>query len=463
MKKLFGLMACLAWLASSTTLGAEDDVKLPPFSKVELRNGMTLILMEQKEVPIVSFSFLLKAGSVADPKGKEGLASLTADLLRKGTKTRSSSQIASDLDFIGGLFDMSASTDFTLGSAEFLKKDLDVGLELTADILLNPSFPQDEVTKLIEQNVDGIKAAKDRAQNVISRYFYSYLFGTHPYARPVGGDETSLAAITRADVQNFYQGQYVPSNMIMAVVGDFNTSEMRGMIEKRFEVWPAKAATPVRVAEPVSVKGRKLLLVDKPDSTQTYFYIGNLGISRTNPDRVGIIVMNTLFGGRFTSRLNTALRVDSGLTYGANSSFSQRSVPGPFVISTYTRNATTEQAIDMALDVLKNFHEKGITQEELDSAKTYLKGQFPTSIETTNQLASQLVQLEFYGLDRNDIDTYTARIDKMTLAEARRITRQYFPLDNLVFALIGKAGEIESIAKKYAPALDRKSITAPGF
>jgi predicted Zn-dependent peptidase len=419
--------------------------------------------MEQREVPIVSFSVVVKTGSIADPQGKAGLASLTAELLRKGTRTRTSERVSSDLDFIGGEFAMNANTDFTMGNAEFLKKDLRQGLDLMADILLNPVFPQDEVTKLIQQRIDGIKSAKDRADSVIGRYFARYLYGKHPYARPVGGDETSLPAITRADVQGFYTSNYVPSNTILAAVGDFNAPEMRTMLEQRFNAWPAKNPPLTQIDPPAPVQGKRLLLVDKPDSTQTYFYIGNIGITRTNPDRVGIAVVNTIFGGRFTSRLNTALRVDSGLTYGARSAFDQRKAAGPFLISTYTRNASTEQAMDMALNVLAGLHKNGITDVELSSVKEYMKGQFPPGIETSDQLASTITRLEFYGLDESDINSYFAKIDAITLPETRRLIMQYFPFDNLVFVILGKASEIQTAVKKYAPVIDTKAVTQPGF
>ncbi len=428
MNRIF-VSLCLCVLVFSHTLAAQDSsLRLPAFSRFQLRNGMTVLLLEQHEVPIISFSVVLKAGSTSDPQNKEGLASLTADLLRKGTRTRTSDQISSDLDFIGGEFDMGVSTDFTTGSAEFLKKDIRQGLDLTADIILNPVFPQEEVTKRIRQRIDEIKSAKDRADSVIGRYFLAYLYGKHPYGRPVDGDEVSLAAITRQDVQRFYETNYVPANMILAAAGDFSTSEMRGLLEQRFNPWPAKNPSPARIEEPRPAQGKRLLLIDKPDSTQTYFYIGNVGITRMNPDRVAIGVVNTLFGGRFTSKLNTALRVDSGLTYGARSSFDQRRLAGPFTIATYTRNATTEKAMDMALEVLANLHEKGITAEELASAKAYLKGQFPTSIETSSQLASTIARLEFYGLDENDINSYYSKIDAMTMADARRsIGNRAFP------------------------------------
>ena len=238
---------------------------------------------------------------------------------------------------------------------------------------------------------------------------------------------------------------------------------MEKWLSEKFGAWPDKKAPTVNLTAPTPVTGKRMLLVDKPDATQTFFEIGNVGIARTNEDRVQINVINTLFGGRFTSMLNDALRISSGLTYGAGSSFDQRKMAGPFAIYTYTRNATTEKAIDMTLDVLKRLHEKGVAESDLQSAKNYIKGQFPPRIESTDQQAALLAQLEFYGLDERDINDYYAKIDAMTLADAQRIIKQYFPLDNLVFVLIGKASEIESVAKKYATKLDTKSINQPGF
>ncbi len=367
------------------------------------------------------------------------------------------------MDFIGGQFDTSATSDYTDITAEFVKKDNSKGLDLLADTLLNPTFPQDEVAKLRKQRIDGIKAAKDEALSVLRIYCNSYLYGSHPYARPTGGDEKSLAGITRDAVEKFYQSYYTPVSTILAVVGDFSSAEMEKMVAEKFGAWPARPASAINLPEPAGVQGKKLLLIDKPDSTQTFYCIGNLGIARTNPDRVYLRVVNTLFGGRFTSMLNTELRINSGLTYGARSFFDQRKVRGPFLISSYTRNATTEKAVDTTLEILKRLHEKGITDDELRSAKNYLKGQFPPTIETSNQLASLLAQLEFYGLDEQEINHFYARLDAMTLADAKRVIQQYFPLDNLVFVLIGKASEIGGMVRKYAPRMDTRSITEPGF
>lgn len=463
LKKFSILFLAVALMNSSAIATTAEGLKLPPYKKVKLKNGLTVLLMEQREIPIVSFSFIVKAGSTADPAGKEGLAGLTASLIRKGTKTRTADQLSAELDFIGGQLGAGADYDYTGGRAEFLKKDLAKGLDLLTDALLNPTFPAEEVTKLLKQSIDGAKSAKDQAGGVISEYFAAYLYGAHPYGRPTDGDEKSLPNVTREDIAKFYETYYTPSNTILAVAGDFATSEMEKLLTDKFGVWPDKKAPAINLPAPTAFTGRKLLLVDKPDSTQTYFYIGNLGIARTNADRVYINVINTLFGGRFTSMLNDALRVSSGLTYGARSGFEQRKAAGPFAISTYTRNETTEKAIDLALEILKRLHEKGVSEADLKSAKNYIKGQYPPRIETSDQQAALIAELEFYGLDERDINEYYARIDAMTPADAARVIKQYFPLDNLVFVLVGKAGEIESVAKKYAPKFETKSINQPGF
>jgi predicted Zn-dependent peptidase len=460
---VFSLAVLLVVSFAAPARAQDGALKLPPYKKVQLPNGLTVLLLEQHEVPIISFNFIVKAGSVADPTGREGVASLAAGLLRKGTKTRTADQISNELDFIGGTLGAGATYDYTTGTAEFIKKDIAKGLDLLSDVLLNPTFPQEEAAKMQRQRVDAVKAAKDEAAAVIGTYYNAYLFGSHPYGRPAEGDEKTLAAITRDDIVKFYQTYYTPSNTILAVAGDFNSAEMERMLTSKFGAWASKSAPAVSLPEVSSVRGKKMLLIDKPDSTQTFYRIGNVGIPRTNADRVYIEVINTLFGGRFTSMLNSALRINSGLTYGARSTFDQRKGRGPFFINTYTRNETTVQAIDMTLDILKRLHEKGVTEEELKSAKSYLKGQFPPRIETTDQLAALIAQLEFYGLDERDINTYYARIDSMTAADAQRVIREYFPSENLVFVLIGKASEIEPVVKKYAPGMEKKSISQPGF
>ncbi len=440
-----------------------QTIKLPPHEKIVLNNGMTILLMEKRSVPIVSIAGIIKAGSVADPAGEEGLASITASLLRKGTAKRTAQKFSEDLDFMGASFGADSGVDFTSISGEFLTKDLDRGLELISDALLHPIFPQSEFDKLVAQNIDGVKAAKDEAQSVALNYFYGYLFGKHPYARPEGGDEISLARIKRDAVVKFYQANYAPGNTILAVAGEFDPAQMRVKLGQTFGGWAAKDSAAAQPGTPSVVQGKKLLLIDKPDSTQTFFAIGNVGTAHNDPDRVAIQVVNTVFGGRFTSSLNEALRVESGLTYGAESFFDSKKQPGAFAIYSYTKNESTVQALDLALLVLEKLHKDGVTAEQLASAKAYIKGQFPPEIETSGQLARRIVNNEFYGLGDDEINQLEARIDAVTPAVAKQIIEKHFPADNLVFMLIGKASEIGAAAKKYAPTQDSRKISDPGF
>jgi zinc protease len=451
------LAVLCAWGASAQTL------KLPPHEKIVLKNGVTVLLMEKPGVPMVSVAAIIKAGSVADPAGEDGLASVTAGLLRKGTAKRSAQQFAADLDFMGAEFNADSSADYTAISGEFLTKDVDKGLELFADAMLHPAFAQAEVEKLLAQEIDGIKAAKDEAQSVALNYYYGYLFSKHPYGRPVGGDELSLARIKRDAIAGFYETNYTPGNTILAIAGEFNAPQMRTKIEQAFGGWLAKGAALPAFAAPTPVKGKKLLLVDKPDSTQTFFVFGNIGTAENDPDRVAIGVVNTIFGGRFTSELNEALRVESGLTYGAEAFFDSRKEPGAFAIYSYTKNESTTQAIDLALEVLAKLHKDGVTPEQLASAKAYMKGQFPPSIETSGQLARTIAAHEFYGLDDDEINQMEARIDAVTPAMAKQVIVKHFPEENLVFMLIGKASQIGPGVRKYATQQDSRKISEPGF
>lgn len=463
--RLGRIAACViaALFATLPAAAQSSGLHLPPVKKVQLPNGMTVWMMERHELPLVDFSVAIKAGSVADPAGNEGTASLTAALLRKGAGARTAGQFSADLDFIGGRFAAFAGADTTTISAGFMTKDLSRGLELLSDAMLHPAFSAEEFTKLQKQRLDAVHASRDSAQAVIGSYFNAYLYGNHPYARPVGGDENSLAAITRDTVAKFYAASYTPKNTILVVVGDFRANEMEALLREKFGLWTVPSSLVVNLVPSAPFQGKKLLLVDKPDSTQTYFQIGNVGIARNNPDRIAIQLVNTLFGGRFTSMLNEELRVKTGLSYGASSSFTQMRAPGPFRMSSYTRNATTERALDLALATLARLHEQGVTAEELASAKNFVKGQFPDSVETSDQLAARLTELAYYGLDESELTDFAAKIDAVRLDDTRRVIRQYFPQENLVFVVVGKASEIGSVVKKYAPHMDQVSISTPGF
>lgn len=457
------LLALSTFLLLVCPVAPAQSLRLPPHEKVVLKNGLTVLLLEKRGVPLINVFAIIKTGAAADPAGQEGLASVTAALLRKGTKTRTAQQFAVEFDYIGGSFAADTGPEFTNVSAEFLTKDLTRGLELFSDAVLHPTFPQNETDKVLAQSLDGVKAAKDEPQSVMGLYYAGYLYGTHPYGRSSDGDELSLKRIQRDAIVKFYEANYAPGNTILGIAGEFDAAEMKKKLEETLGAWPARTVANPAIPAAAPLKGKKLLLIDKPDATQTYFAIGNIGSAVNDPDRVAIRVVNTIFGGRFTSDLNEALRVESGYTYGAGSFFDFRKTPGPFEILSFTKNETTTPAIDLALEVLQRLHKNGVTPEQLKSAKSYIKGQFPPSIETSGQLARRIVMNEFYGLNDDEVNQLEARVDSVTPEIARQVIEKHFPLDNLVFVLIGNASAIRPAVKKYANKMDERAISEPGF
>ncbi|MGD0137122.1 MAG: pitrilysin family protein, partial [Bryobacteraceae bacterium] len=392
------------------------QAKLPQYTKETLPNGATVMMSPRTGVPLVYFRVLVKGGVESDPADKAGLANVTASLLRRGTAKRSAEQFAEELDFLGGSFN--AGFDGQLGSAtaissEFLSKDFDAGLDLLSDAILHPAFTESEVKKELARRVDGAKSVKDNAQASIGSYFRAAFFGPrHPYGRPP--DEITYAQLERKDIAEYHSKLYCGNNMMIIVTGDFDPAAAKGKLAHVFGAAPTGTAYSregsfyLFMVDPWQANPLRKLplvyLIDKPDATQTYFQIGHYGIDIKNPDRTMLEIVNTLFGGRFTSMLNDELRVNSGLTYGANSSVDQAALSGAIVISTYTKTDTTTQAIDMALEVLKRFNEKGIAADQLASAKAYVKGLYPTRrLETMDQLASLIGEIELYGLGRDEV------------------------------------------------------------
>jgi zinc protease len=437
---------------------------LPADTRIVLPNGLTVLMLEKHDLPLVSISVATRSGSVADPDGKEGLAVLTAGLLRKGTATRSAEQVSNDLDFIGMQYGAGASFDSTTISADFLKKDQATALGLLTDLMLHPAFPEAEVTKALAQQRDSVRAGKDNPQAVLALYYRKFLYGSHPYGRPTGGDEASLKNITRDDVLAFYKTNYTPGNTILAVAGGFDAAAMKSALQQSFGAWSGAAPkhAPLPTLKPET--GRRLLFVDKPDATQTYFSMGNIGVDATNPDRAAIQVVNTLYGGRFTSLFNTELRIKSGYSYGASSSFTELRAPGPFTMTTYTRNATTVPAMDRTIEVVNTAHANGFTEEQLTSAKNSIAGSLPPQLETSQELASVLARNELYGITRDQFNQNLAAIQKTTVVDEKRVLAQDFPTaDNLVIVVIGKASDVGSAMSKYAPKVSMKKIGDPGY
>ena len=455
-------IACIAMLCSAPV--AAKGVTLPEFERLELDNGTVLILVYKPDVPLVSVSATLLGGAVTDPDGMNGLASLFAELIMKGAGERDAAQFAEVVDSSGGYLSAGADLETIVVSGQFLTRDAGLMVELLADVLLRPRLEADELGKLRDRMINFIRAAKDTDLNSLkSMYGRAFLFGDHPYGNPVSGSETTLAEITRADLVDYYEQQVGGDRLIVSVAGDFDVEVMRSQLEAAFGGWRAAAGALPEIEPLAPEAGRRVLLIDKPGATQTYFWIANVGVSRDFEARPSLDIANTVFGGRFTSMLNTALRVESGLTYGASSQILRRVQPGSVEISSFTRTDATAEAIDMALAVLGQLHDGAVDEELLASAQNYILGQFPTALETAEQIGDQLGALETYGLDVSYFNDYGAGIAAATTESVAAAIDRVFPTsDNLVFVFLGDAEQIREAVSNYGPVTEM-SITEPRF
>jgi predicted Zn-dependent peptidase len=452
--KHFKYILTLVLFGIVVNAGAQE-YKLPPYEKFQLKNKLTVFLMEQHEVPTMNLSVVLPAGAIYDGD-KAGLASLTAAGLKFGTKNYSKAKLDEELDFIGATINTFASKESAGLSARFAIKDKEKVLDIIKELLTAPAFDTTEFSKEKKRVLVSLEQAKESPRSVIGSYFDKFLYGDHVYGNVVQGRISSVTTITADDLKKFYSENYVPDGSAIAIVGDFNTKEMKALVTRLFSTWPAiKRSQANLAAKPVpQPMANKVLLVNKDDAKETTFYIGAPGIGRNNPDYVAIDVVNTLFGGRFTSMLNDELRVNTGLTYGAGSRFTAYKNAGSFAITTFTATKTTEPAIDKALEILKKLHDKGIDEASLTSAKNYVKGQFPPRYETSSQLAGLLTQMYWYNFDESFINNFQKNVDGLTVDKARQIIDKYFPKDKLQFVMVGKSADIKKIAEKYGPVTE---------
>jgi predicted Zn-dependent peptidase len=442
----------IAGLLLAFSLGAgAQGYKLPAYEKFKLPNGLVIYLMEQHEVPVISVSAILPAGAIYDGE-QSGLASLTAAGLKHGTRTMTKAQLDEQLDFLGASVSTYASKESSGLAAKFAAKDKDKILTIIKEILLDPVFDSTEFNKEKKRLLVSLEQQKESPRSVIGAYFDKFLYGEHVYGNIVQGKTSTVTPMTTADLKKFYAANYRPDGSAISVAGDFNAKEMKAKLTALFSGWKKgpKSTGSNPAAATISKPGEnRVLLVNKDDAKETTFYIGAPGIARNNPDYVAIDVVNTLFGGRFTSMLNDELRVNSGLTYGANSRFSALKNGGSFIISTFTASKTTEPAIDKALEVLNRLHSTGIDEKSLTSAKNYVKGQFPPRFETASQLAGLMTQMFWYNFDESFINNFEKNVDGLSLDKAKEIIAKYFPKDKLQFVLVGKAADIRKIAEKY--------------
>jgi zinc protease len=432
--------------------GPESKVKFPSYYEKTLPNGLKVIVIENHEQPIVYVSFVVKSGSTYDGE-LPGLASVTAELLTKGTKTRSATQIAEEIDFVGGSLNATASWDATNVSVLVLKKYLGVGVDILQDVVLNPTFPEEEIERVRTQRLASIKQSKAEAGYLAGVRFSKELFAGHPYANESGGNEESIQKMKRDDLVKFYQTHFIPNNSFIIFAGDITPSEALPLVEKYFGGWK-KGKNPHKEFQTVKdVNQTKVVIVDKPGAVQSAIRIGHLGIDRKNKDYVKVYTLNTLLGGYFNSRINMNLRETHGYTYGASSFFDARIYPGPFIVSADVRNEVTDSSIAEVIKELKRIIDEPVPEDELKMAKDYIVGSFPLQIETPAQVASRVMTIEIYGLPKDFYDRFREEVKKITAKDIQETARKYLHLDKLLIVVSGNSKQIKPVLEKFGPVV----------
>jgi zinc protease len=459
MKRLLAII-----LLTLPAVAGAQGVTLPEPQVVELDNGAVFIVHEKRDVPLVGVNAVIRGGAVTDPASKAGLSSLLAAMLEKGAGERDAAAFAEAVAASGATLSASAGLEATTISGEFLARDIELAIELLTDMLRAPALDRAEFTKLRDRQIDLIRAAKDNnLPGLLPLYGAAWLFADHPYGAVVDGDETSLANISLRDLAGYYEDFIGADRLVISVVGDIDAAGVISALTEAFIDWrPAAQPLPdIEAAEPES--GRRVLLIDKPGATQTYFWIGNVGVARDFAQRAELDIANTLFGGRFTSLLVDEMRTKAGLTYSVRSSLSRPAQPGSFAIVSFTKTDTTIVAMDLAISLLRRMRDDGFTEELIASGKNYILGQFAPRLETSAQLAGQFAGLQAAGLSASYVNDYGAAIAGASGEDIQSVITSVYPrARDLVFVIIGDAELIRNDIAKYGPVTEM-AITEPRF
>ena len=428
---------------------AADVIELPRIARKTLDNGLKLMVVERREQPIVYFDLMLPGGNLLDAKGKSGLADLLAEMLTQGTKNRSAEQVAAEAEGLGGSVSAWAATEFFSVNGQFLVRDFAKGLELFADVALNPTFPKEELGKIRPQVEAGVRRTKDQPIPLAVEHLRYAIYGyDHPRGRTTSIQ--TLQAVTTEDLAAVYQRAFLPQGALLTVVGDLDAGETIGDLEKAFGAWKKTKVVPVFPEDPQPLSGPVVRMVDKPDLTQATIAVGTLGIAKKDPDYINLVLGNyVLGGGGFSSRLMKTIRSKGGKTYHASSRFSAGRTKGPFMAFTYTRNQEMANTLKMLLDEIAKICKEGVTAEELQAAKNNLAGSYAIELQSPSGLADELSAAEFYGLGEEFVRKYRQLVTAPTLADVNAALKKHLGVENLALVVVGKADEILEQVKKF--------------
>ena len=415
-------------------------------------SGLTIQQFERHNLPIVAVTLLIMASPWNEAPEKAGLANLTGAMLTEGTTSRTALDISSTIEYLGASLGVSTGRDFTTVSLSVLKKDVARGFDVFSDVLLRPSFPEDELKRKKELIKGGLRQREEDPSFVAEDRFIREVFGGEPYGRQVEGSIPSIDGLSRSDLVDFFGRYYKPEKSVLTVVGDLTPAELEDLLKTHLAPWveprteqpassvQAEQREAERAPESSAVTataGPRRVIINR-DITQANIVLGNRGLSRENPDYYAANIMNYILGGGgFASRLMRIVRDERGLAYSIYSFFSANKQPGQFSVEVQTKNESAPAVVGEILKQMRRIRQEAVSDQELEDAKAYLKGSFPRRLETTRKIADFLSALWFFNLGDDYVDKYPAYIDAVTKDDVRRVAEKYLQPENYRLVIVG--------------------------
>ncbi len=425
----------------------------PTPQRDKLPNGLNLLLLEKRGLPSIALGMVLRTGASMDPVDSPGLSSFTNAMVQEGTQKRTTSDISDEFEFIGSQLSGMTGRERTLFATETLSKHSDAALELMSDVILNPTFPQQEVDRLSTDRTTSLKRVKDDANSLAARTAPALLYGhDSPYGHPITGDEYTIQNITRDKLSEHYLKTFDPAIATLIAVGDISIGDLKSQAQKYFGTWPTskeKHTPPEQPSNSLMLDSNTIYLLNKPGAAQSVIRAGHIGVAAHHPDYLALSVLNHIFGGQFTARLNMNLRQDKGYSYGYRSWIEWHEQSSLILTGGGVQTNVTRESVE---ENIKEFNgmagDLEITEEEFIASKEALIRQFPAAFETNGQVLDHLAQLVYFDLPDDYYNTYTERLDSITLDQVQTAARKHLKKDSLMILVVGDRTQIEPELRK---------------
>src|SRR5829696_4779979 len=428
-------------------------ITIPTPRETTLSNGLTLVVVEDSRLPLISYRLAFRIGGAFDPPTLPGLIDLLSGLLPEGTQSKTSKEIADEVARMGASISAGASSDYTIVAASALAQFNDPILDLLAEVALEPSFPENEVELAKENTKESLRQQRAQPSFLASEMVARVMFGDHPYSI-VAPTPESIDRFSREEFVKFHRARLVPNNAVFVVVGDVRYDEIAGRIESLFSTWERGEELVANFPPPPARTKRTAYLVDRPGSAQSNIVIANPGITRTNPDYFPMILMHTVLGATASSRLFMNLREDKGYTYGAYTNLDARRTAGSFRATAEVRTQVTGDSLKEFFYELERIGNEPVSAKEIADAKSYLTGVFPIRLETQEGLTDQLVQIKMLNLPNDYLQNYRDRIQAVTIEDIQRVAEKYVKPDEAALIVVGDGSSVLDQIKPFSADIE---------